>query len=78
MRHPSFLVYAQVLEMAAVLDCADTPILARICPKREFGNGRHFVGGAAVGPPRREAVLDYFRLGGLWCCADSPDSVRDA
>jgi hypothetical protein len=71
-------IYAEVLEMAAILDRADNYLLARIHSEWKFRNGRHTMAGAIVGAPRSATLVDYFRLCNSWCSADLTDSVRNA
>jgi len=70
--------YAEVLEMATILDRADTRLVDWVHSWRKFENTRHAMGGAAVGAPGGTAVVDYIRLRDFWCCSDFTDSVRDA
>ncbi len=71
-------IYAEVLEMAAILDWADTRRVACIRSEREFGNGRHVMGDAIVGAPGSASIMDYIRLHDFWRSVDFTDSVRDA
>ena len=64
--------------MAPVLDWADTRVVARIHPEREFGNDCYVVGSAPLGASDGTAVVDYIRLSDFWCCPDVADSVRAA
>jgi hypothetical protein len=71
-------IYAEVLEMAAILDRADNCLVARIHSERKFGNGRHTMDSAIVGAPRGATLVDYFRLRNSWRSTDFTDSVRNA
>jgi hypothetical protein len=61
--------------MAAILDRADTRLVARVHSERKFGNGRHTMDSAIMGAPRGATLMDYFRLRNSWRSADLTDSV---
>jgi hypothetical protein len=77
MPHPSSLVYAKVLEMAAVLGRSNTRPVARVYTKRKSADGRHPLGDTIMGPSGGAALVDYIRLRDFRCFLDITDSVRD-
>ncbi len=77
-RIQAWFIYAEVLEMATILDRADICPVACIHSERKFGNGRHNMGGAVVGTPGSASIMDYIRLHDFWRSVDFTDSVRDA
>ena len=72
------LIYAEVLEMAPILDRADSHLVARIHFERESGIIRDIMAGAPLGASGGAAVLDYIRLRDPGRIADFTDSIRDA
>jgi hypothetical protein len=78
MPHPSFLTYAEVLEMAAVLDRSDTRFVDSVVTQRESRDGRHLVVGTFLGTPDGAPVVGYTGFGDFRCCSDLSDSVHDA
>ena len=61
--------------MAAVLDCFDTHLVARIRAKQESGIEGNAQGGTVADPSSGAALVDYIRLRGFRCCSDPADSV---
>jgi hypothetical protein len=78
MPHPSFLTYAEVLEMAAVLDCSDTRFVDGVDTQRESRDGRHLVVDTFLGTPDGAPVVGYTGFGDFRRCSDLSDSVHDA
>lgn len=78
MPYPSFHTYAEVLEMAAVLDCAGTSFMARIRAEWQFGNRRHSVVNTSLGAPDGASFVGHTGFSYFRFRPDFADSVRDA
>jgi hypothetical protein len=78
MPHPSFLTYAEVLEMAAVLDRSDPPFVDGVGTQRECRNGSHVMVDTFLATPDGAPVVGYTGFGDFRCCPDLSHSVHDA
>src|SRR5215469_9178463 len=78
MPYPSFHAYAEVLEIASILDCASTSFVARIRAQWQFGNRRHSVADPFMGAPDGASFMGHTGFSDFWCGRDPADSVRDA